>query len=234
VKQWALPASFALIILGVGAGWQEREHTHFGFDLGDMATRMARFEEAMEVITRLLRDEEPVTLTGSFYQLHEARLLPRPQRAGGPTILIGGRGPRRTLPLAARYAGIWNAGFMTPAEFHERSVLLDQLLEEAGRPPSSVRRTMMTSLHFGRTREQLERSLDSWRFRNAAWAALPPQELLQRVQEQGTTIVGTPEMAIEQIRRYAEAGVEELMLHWSDMDDMEGLRAFAEEVLPHV
>src|SRR6266581_6792803 len=121
------------MMLGLGAGWQEREHQLFGFDLGDVATRMSRFEEGLEVTTRLLKSDEPVTYEGRFYQLRGAMLLPRPQRSGGPRILIGGNGPKRTLPLVARYADIWNAVMISPDKFHERSVLLDKLLREAGR-----------------------------------------------------------------------------------------------------
>src|SRR5437879_9438492 len=83
------------MILGVGAGWQEREHRLFGHDLGDIPTRMQRLEEALEVITRLLRSAEPVSYKGSFFQLDGATLLPRPQRPGGPSILIGGNGVKR-------------------------------------------------------------------------------------------------------------------------------------------
>src|SRR5579884_615819 len=80
------------MILGLGAGWQEREHQHFGFPLGDIPTRMRRLEEGLEVITRLLHSDEPVNYEGQFFQLHDAILLPRPQRPGGPAILIGGNG----------------------------------------------------------------------------------------------------------------------------------------------
>src|SRR5512138_3737515 len=89
------------LILGVGAGWNEREHTLFGYALGDVPTRMARMQEGLEVVTRLLRGDEPVISEGRFYQLRGAMLLPRPQRPGGPAIMIGGNGPKRTLPLVA-------------------------------------------------------------------------------------------------------------------------------------
>src|SRR2546422_7073613 len=104
------------MILGVGAGWQEREHQLFGHDLGDVPTRMARLEEGLEVITRLLRSDEPVTFGGRFFQYRGATLLPRPQRPGGPRILIGGNGIKRTLPLVVRYADIWNGSFLPPEE----------------------------------------------------------------------------------------------------------------------
>src|SRR2546428_14005121 len=123
------------MILGVGAGWQEREHRLFGYNLGDLRTRMARLEEGLEVITRLLRSEEPITYEGKFFRLRGAALLPRPQRSGGSPILIGGNSSQHTLPLVARYADIWNANFITPGAFQERSAMLDQLLHAAGRNP---------------------------------------------------------------------------------------------------
>jgi F420-dependent oxidoreductase-like protein len=128
------------LILGVGAGWQDREHSLFGYDLGDVPTRMARLEEGLEVITRLLHSEQPSSFEGRFYQLRGATLLPRPQRPGGPPIMIGGNGPKRTLPLAARYADIWNATFRAPDEFRALSSQLDDLLRVAGRQPSPANR----------------------------------------------------------------------------------------------
>src|SRR5689334_14266643 len=149
------------MILGLGAGWQEREHHLFGHTLGDVPTRMARFEEGLEVITRLLHADGPVSYEGRFFQLRGATLLPRPQRPGGPDILIGGNGPKRTLPLAARHANIWNAVSLTPDAFREHSIILDKLLHTAGREPGEVRRTMMTGLFFGRDMDELDRRL-SW------------------------------------------------------------------------
>src|SRR5204863_5509538 len=72
------------LVLGVGAGWQAREHRNFGFELLEVGERMDRFEEGVEVISRLLRSDTPVNYAGHYYQLHDAILLPRPQRPGGP------------------------------------------------------------------------------------------------------------------------------------------------------
>jgi len=131
------------MILGLGAGWQEREHETFGFDLGDVPTRIHRLTEGLEVITLLLKSDEPVSYEGQFYRLRGATLLPRPQRPGGPRILIGGNGTKRTLPLVACYADIWNGIFMRPDQFRERVTMLATLLAKAGRQPGDVRRTMM-------------------------------------------------------------------------------------------
>lgn len=221
------------MILGLGAGWQEREHSHFGYHLGDVPTRMARFEEGLEVVTRLLHSDEPVTYEGNFFSLREAVLLPRPNRAGGPPILIGGNGKKRTLPLAARFADIWNGLSLTPEGFSERSQLLDELLPGQMRQPDEVRRTMMTTLYFGRDMEELDRRL-SWRLHVPELVDRQLIDVLESLHGAGRAIAGTPDMVIKQIRAYEDAGVQELMLQWFDMDDIDGLHAFAESVLPQV
>jgi len=219
------------MILGVGAGWQEREHRLFGYNLGDLRTRIARLEEGLEVITRLLRSDEPVTYEGRFFQLRGAILLPRPQRPGGPDIQIGGNGPKRTLPLVARYANHWNGTFISVDDFRERSAILDQLLLVAGRDPADVRRSAMLSLYFGRDMAELDRRL-SWRHDEPKYAGKPLDAVIEDLKASGGIIVGTPGEVIEQIKAYDNAGADELMLQWWDLDDIDGLRAFARSVLP--
>ncbi len=221
------------MVLGLGAGWQEREHTMFGLDLGDVQRRMARFEEGLEVITRLLKRDEPATYEGTFFQLRDAVLLPRPTRAGGPPILIGGNGPKKTLPLVARFADIWNALYLTPQGFQERSRMLDELLVAQGRQPADIKRTMMITLYFGRTLDEVDQRL-SWRQRRPELAEQPLDAFIASLQSEGRAIVGTPDMVAQQIKAYAQAGVQEIMLQWFDQDDVEGIRAFAESVLPQV
>jgi F420-dependent oxidoreductase-like protein len=223
------------MILGLGTGWEEREHHLFGFDLGDVPTRLARLEEGLEVITQLLHSSEPVTYEGRFFQLRGATLLPRPQRLGGPSILIGGNGPQRTLPLVARYADIWNGQMLTPQEYREHSARLDVLLSEQGRPRQSVRRTLYCWLHFGRTMEELDQVL-SWRHEEPELTDKSLDEVIEVLRSPAwwNRLVGTPEMLVEQIQAYAEAGVEELILVWFDQDNIEALRGFAESILPRV
>lgn len=204
------------LTLGLGAGWQEREHTNFGFDLLDVPQRFARFEEGLEVTHRLLHADEPATFEGTYYQLHDAILLPRPQRHGGPPILIGGNGPKRTLPLVARYAREWNAVFVTAETFVERNALLDDLLREQNRQPSEVRRSLMTNVVFGRDDVQVQRQLDG---RDA-------DELRGR-----GILVGTGAEVVEQLGRLSDAGVQRVMLQWLDLDDLDGIEALAKAVL---
>jgi F420-dependent oxidoreductase-like protein len=126
---------------GVGAGWQEREHTNYGYQLGDVPKRMARFRESVQIVSHLLRNDAPLTFQGQHYQLKEAVLLPRPTHR--VPIVIGGGGKKVTLPLVARYADEWNTGPKSPEQFKELNSHLDTLLDKAGRPRASVRRSMM-------------------------------------------------------------------------------------------
>lgn len=204
--------------LGVGAGWQAREHANFGFDLLDVPERFARFEEGLEVITRLLHCDEPVTFQGDYYRLREAILMPRPQRPGGPPIVIGGNGERRTLPLVARYADEWNGVFLTPERYAERSRRLDELLAAQGRPATAVRRTLMTGLLFGRDEDELQRKLQQ--------TGRSAEELRGR-----GMVVGAGAAVADQLGALAGAGVERVMLQWMELDDIDGLEALAKAVL---
>ncbi len=205
--------------LGIGAGWQEREHETYGFDLLDTDRRFARFEEALQVVILLLQSDEPVSFDGEFYRLRDAALMPRSPRPGGPPIVIGGNGPRRTLPLAARYADEWNAVLVTSERFIELDARLDELLQEVGRPPEQVRRTLMTRAVSGRSTADVERKL----------AGQSADELRGR-----GALVGTAPEAAEQLGRLEEAGVQRVMLQWLETDDIDGLEAMAQTVLPQL
>lgn len=207
------------LTLGVGAGWQEREHHNYSYDLlKGSGERFDRFEEALHVLTRLLRSGEPVTFEGEYYRFYDAVLLPRPARPGGPPILIGGNGPERTLPMVARFADEWNAVFVTAPRFAELNALLDDLLRAGGRAPDSVRRSLMTGLVFGRTDGDLRQKLSD--------AGAARDDLVGR-----GMVVGTPSEVVEQVERLGEAGVQRVMLQWLALDDLDGLEAFAHAVL---
>ncbi len=206
------------LILGVGAGWQEREHANFGFDLLPIPERFARFEEGLDVITQLLRNSEPVDFQGDYYQLQAAVLLPRPERPGGTRLLIGGNGQKRTLPLTARYANEWNGVFVPATRYAELNQQLDHLLVEEGRQPSEVRRSLMTRVIFGRDEA-------------AVRAQLAAADTTAEAARERGIIVGTAAAIQEQLGEVAEAGAQRIMLQWMDLDDLDGLEALAAAVL---
>jgi F420-dependent oxidoreductase-like protein len=223
--------SLGRMVLGVGTGWIEREHALFGYELEDLQTRFDRLEEGLEVITRLLRSDEPVSYEGQFYTLRDATLLPRPQRQGGPRILIGGSGTSRTPDLAARYADVWNGILMDPDTFRERSAALDVLLSKHGRQPHEVKRTVAAICFFGHTEEALARRVRRVQEWDEELALLSLEEALETLRTEWGAIAGPPEVVIEQIHAYEQAGVEELMLEWFELDDIESAEAFATDVL---
>jgi alkanesulfonate monooxygenase SsuD/methylene tetrahydromethanopterin reductase-like flavin-dependent oxidoreductase (luciferase family) len=209
------------LVLGLGAGWQEREHTHFGFSLLDIKERFRRFEEGLEVITRLMSSDEPVDFQGKYFSLKDAILLPRPIRAGGPPILVGGNGERYTLPLVARYASEWNAVFIGAKEFQRLDTRLDELLRAQGRPPKDVRRSLMTGCVFGRDRAEVNRKVEIRTQGKSTVGDLSNRGL----------IVGTAPEIVEQLEKLEQAGLQRIMLQWLDLDDLTGLEAMAKGII---
>jgi F420-dependent oxidoreductase-like protein len=206
------------LTLGLGGGWQEREHELFGFELLEPSHRFARFEEGMECVTRLLRSDRPVNFEGKYCRMHEAQVLPRPVRPGGPRLLVGGNGYKRTLALAARYADEWNANFILPEQFDRANRHLDELLEANGRALTAVKRSIMTGCIFARDEAGVEQKLAA---RGRTREAL---------QERGV-IVATAKEIRSQLDPFEAAGVQRMMLQWLELDDLAGLEALAEAVL---
>ncbi len=209
------------LVLGLGAGWQEREHNHYGWELLAVPDRMQRFEEGLEVITRLLRNGDPQSYAGQYYRLNNATLLPRPSPPGGPPILIGGNGIRRTIPLVAQFADEWNAVNLSFEEFARRSRRLDDLLNQNGREPASVRRSMMLGCVFGKNDAEVQSR--SWAYKGS------PDDLRAR-----GFIVGTAAQIVDHLGELAEAGVQTVMLQWLALDDLESLHALGSSVVPQL
>ena len=206
------------LTLGLGAGWQEREHNLFGFDLLDISARFDRLEEGLRVVTQLLKSDSPVSFSGNYFDLREAIMLPRPQRSGGPRILIGGVGQKRTPDLVARYADEWNAMFLTPEKFKVLNANIDYRLEQEKREPNSVRRSMMTGCFFAATDSELHRKIES---RN---------KTIEQLHQQGM-IAGSASVVRDQLLELEAAGLQRIMLQWLDLDDLVGLEALAKAVL---
>jgi alkanesulfonate monooxygenase SsuD/methylene tetrahydromethanopterin reductase-like flavin-dependent oxidoreductase (luciferase family) len=204
--------------LGLGAGWQEREHRAYGFDLLEVGPRFARFEEALEVVTKLLRSDTPSVFDGEYYHLEDALMLPKPNCSGGPPIVIGGNGSRRTLPLVARFANEWNAVYATAERFAGLSRQLDDLLSAAGRPADSVRRTLMTRVVVGNTEVEAVRKAD---------------DEVDALRGRGV-LIGSPEQIVDGLGQLAEVGVQRVMAQWLDMDDTDGIELLASRVLPQL
>jgi F420-dependent oxidoreductase-like protein len=201
--------------LGLGAGWQVREHEMFGLDLMEVPARMKRFKEGLEVVTSLMKSDEP----GEFYQLKNAVILPRPLRP--PHIVVGGNGARRTLQLAAKYASEWNGTSQTPAKFKQRMPRLDEYLKAEGRKPSDLRRSAMLTTIFASDKKDLEKKLKAF------------DSTFDELRGHGA-LVGEANQIVEQLGELEEAGCQRVMMQWFDQDDIAGLEALSKSVLAQV
>jgi probable F420-dependent oxidoreductase len=133
-------------VLGIGSGWNRREFDAFGIPYD---RRVSRFEEAFEIVRRLLAGER-VTYEGRFHRVRDAVLLPEPART--PTLMIGANGPR-LLGIALPHVDVWNTWFDefgNRAEgFAARNRAVDEAAERAGRDPAEVERSACVLVQVG-------------------------------------------------------------------------------------
>ena len=124
--------------LGIGAGWNEEECEAYGIELGSMEERFDRFEEGMEVITQLLKQDRS-TFKGNWYSLQDAMNNPKGPQNPLP-ICIGGGGLRRTIPAVAKYAHHWNYGTQTMSleDFKMHHNVFLKACEKEGRDPDDI------------------------------------------------------------------------------------------------
>ena len=177
------------LTLGIGAGWQENEHTAYGIELGSLRERMDRFEEAVQVVTSLLRQPR-TTFAGRYFHIQDAPNQPTPVQEKLP-ILIGGGGEKRTLRIAAQCADQWNY-WSSPQTLSHKVGVLRQHCETVGRDPAEIAVSTQAMLFL---------STDE------SWLADKRSDDTAR-----PVIVGTPAEAVEIISKYADAGADEIII----------------------
>lgn len=178
-------------ILGLGAAWYDVEHEGLGFDFPPVRERMDRLDEAVRIIRAMFR-EEVATFDGRYYRIKEARNVPRPVRAGGPPIMIGGGGERRTLRIVAEHADICNL-FGDPETIRHKLDVLHRHCDDVGRDYGSIVKSRLATLILLETEEQ----------------AAATREQMNRVAARGTSwSVGTEKEVLLQIEDLQAAGIE--------------------------
>jgi F420-dependent oxidoreductase-like protein len=143
-------------ILGIGAGWYEPEHDGFGFDFPRAGERLDRLEEAVQICRALFRDDCP-TFRGRYYSITDARNVPRPIRSGGPPIMIGGGGEKRTLRLVAQYGDMCNVTGGAETVAHKLDVLRRHCAD-VDRDPSDITTTRLGTLVLTSSSEETDRT----------------------------------------------------------------------------
>ena len=211
------------VTLGMGAGWQEREHEAYGFDFPSTGERVARFGEQLEIAHRLLHDEH-VDFEGTYYRLDDAPGLRRPEL----TLLAGGSAKPGTAVPAATFADEYNVLFGSLDEARTRLQALEQACEQQGRDPSTLRRSLMAPLVVGRDDRELRESAR----RIGSRFGRDPQEVLDRYAENGP--VGTVEQVVERLRQIAELGYDRVMLQHLAHRDLDTVALIGHELAPAV
>jgi alkanesulfonate monooxygenase SsuD/methylene tetrahydromethanopterin reductase-like flavin-dependent oxidoreductase (luciferase family) len=158
-------ASHGRLELTLGSAWFEHEHVALGIPFPSKSARFDLLEDALEIATRLFTGER-VSYDGRLVSLRDAQLRPVPVQQPHPPIWIGGSGPRRTLPLVARFADVWHA-WGNPTSLRDASARVDELAAAAGRDPAAITRAGSLSLDdLDAAREQAAQ------FRDAGWGYL--------------------------------------------------------------
>ena len=180
-------------ILGIGAAWYDVEHEGLGFDFPPAGERLDRLEEALQICRAMFAEDAP-SFDGRYYRIHEARNIPRPVQAGGPPILVGGGGEKRTLRLVARYADMSNITGDAATIAHKVEVLRGHC-EAVGRDPSEVTVSRLSTLVLTESEQETVATLD---FLEQAMGERPS----------GAADVGTADELVAQVEELAAAGVE--------------------------
>lgn len=216
------------IHLGMGTGWHEIEHHHFGFPFEDIATRFRRLDEHLQVVRGLWDPErEPFSFDGEFVSIVDARSAPHPQPR--PRIVVGGSGRRKTPRLAARHADELNTIFQSPDGCRQMRQAMDQACEEEDRDPPTLPLTLMTGCVVGGDD-------DAFRARaERVHAAVGSGDLGAWLDDlRGSWIIGGPEEAADHLGRLADAGVTGVLLQHQTPDDLDMLDEVMTAIAPRL
>ncbi|WP_188037336.1 LLM class F420-dependent oxidoreductase [Actinotalea sp. JY-7885] len=217
--------------LGLGAGWFAQEHAAYGIPFPEK--RFGLLTEQLEVVTGLWRTPvgERFTHQGEHYTLTDSPALPKPAQhvaladgrrveGAGVPVIVGGKGPKRTPALAARFASEFNASFPEIADIPQMFGRVRSACEEIGRDPHDLTYSVALVLCVGADDAEVAR--------RAAAIGREPGEL----REHG--VAGTVAEAVDRLGELAEAGVERIYLQVLDLADIEHLELVAAQVAPHV
>jgi len=205
--------------VGIGTGWYDDEHTAYGIPFPPLKERFEILEEQLEVLTGLWRTPEGETFdfAGSHHELKGSPALPKPVQDGGPPIIIGGFGERKTPALAARFASEFNLPFAPLASWETQRERVRDACRDIDRDPDELTWSVALVVCVGedeaeiaRRAEAIGRSVDDLR-------------------QQG--VCGTPDEAVARLREWADVGVERVYLQVLDLDDLDHIALLGRDVL---
>jgi F420-dependent oxidoreductase-like protein len=212
--------------VGIGAGWWEREHELYGFDLPPVRPRMDALEEQMQVV-RGHWGPGPFSFEGEHFRAEELDARPKPVQQPLPLIL-GGRGGPRSLRLAARYADEYNTVMLTVEEVADLRARLDAACEAEDRDPATLPLSMMTGWLVGADSADLHDragQLSEWQGGGGDGVAFVAGQ-------PSSTILGTTAEAIEQLHALKQAGVTRVMGQHLLHRDLDAIALMGRQIAP--
>ena len=171
------------VMLGIGAGWNIREHEAYGWDFPSMRERSDRLEEACALIRRLFHSEGRVDFEGKYYQLRQAAFAPRQGGDHPIPIMVGGTGEKRTLKTLAMYGDIMNV-IASPEQVRHLTGVLERHCEAVGRDPNEIAKTLHVPIRIVRDEKEAKeaRGPNDW------------------------SMIGSPQYVIDRIADFAALG----------------------------
>jgi F420-dependent oxidoreductase-like protein len=202
-------------IWAIGAGWFELEHEGYGFDFGTFTERFEKLEEALQ-IGKSMFVNDTTTFDGKWFHVKEALNVPRPVTPGGPPVLVGGSGEKKTLRIVAQYADACNV-FGQPEDVRRLMGVLDDHCATVGRDPAEVWRTRLGTVVVGRTMEEADGKV-ARRFGVSKLTDLPEdtQANLRRM-----LLIGDEATILESVQSYLDAGLDGMIFNLPDAHDLE-------------
>ncbi|GAA1849626.1 LLM class F420-dependent oxidoreductase [Pseudonocardia ailaonensis] len=205
--------------LGLGTGWYEAEHRAYGIPFPPLGERFDRLEEQLEIITGLWRTApgDRFSFAGEHYTVTDSPALPKPVQHPAPPVIVGGRGPKRTPALAARFADEFNVPFAPIEDARARFGRVDEACREAGRDPEEIVRSVAATIAVGRTDAEVARR------------AHAIGRDLDQLRAEG--LAGTPEQVRDTLGTWAErTGITRVYLQLLDLGDLDQIELVASEV----
>jgi alkanesulfonate monooxygenase len=205
--------------LGIGAGWSDTEHLAYGVPFASTNERFERLEEQLEIITGLWRCpiDSQYSFEGQHYTMVGSPALPKPVQDGGPPVIIGGWGPKRTPRLAAEYAAEFNVPFSPANAFADQCDKVREACTKAGRDPETMIFSVAQVICCGENEDEIAR--------RAAVIDRSGDDLRENA------IAGTPSEVLDTLAAFAEAGAQRVYLQTLDMADLDQISLVGEQVL---
>jgi F420-dependent oxidoreductase-like protein len=206
-------------ILGIGASWFDLEQDSFGYEKTSFKERFERLEEALKIIKALFSQEAP-SFEGKYYKIKNCYNNPRPISEGGPPILIGGSGEKKTLALVAKYADACNL-FGSGETLKHKLEILKQHCKNFGRDPREITVTQLATLITDSDQKMLEDKIES---------AIKLRPVLNQAELKERALVGSPDEIITEIKKRQEIGLNGIIVNFAGIPSEKDI-ALAGEIL---